>query len=335
LIAADHLGALGARGDVEVAAVCDVDASRAERLAPAGARIYERWDELLAREQLDAVWVCTPPLAHRGPTVAALERAVHVYLEKPIARTQEDAEAIVAAAERSEAVCAIGYQWHATEALDDLRRAVEGQQLALLVGRNIGPAFSRPWFLDRSQGGGNILERGSHQIDLLRAIAGEVVRVQAVASGVLLGQGEGVRGDIEDAVVLVLQFESGAVATIVLGWTRQSLPGLYSVDVVATEATLELTLDPEFSLRGMSKGRKVDVRCSRHPFERTIARFIDAARAGDPSQVFCMPADAAQTLAIALACDRALLSRGTVVVGVNSDQNQPTDMTQGPDTVSS
>lgn len=314
LIAADHLEALRARGDTEVAAVCDVDASRAERLAPAGARIYERWDELLAREQLDAVWVCTPPLAHREPAIAALERGVHVFLEKPIARTQEDAEAIVTAAERSEAVCAIGYQWRATEVLDDLKRALQGQRVALLVGRNIGPAFSRPWFLDRSQGGGNILERGTHQIDLLRTIEGEVVRVQAAASGVLLGQREGVRGDIEDAVVLVLQFAHGAVATIVLGWTRQSQPGLYSVDVIATDATLELTLDPEFSLRGISKGLEVDVRGSRHPFERTIARFIDSARAGDPSHVFCRPADAARTLAISVACERALLSGDTVAV---------------------
>jgi predicted dehydrogenase len=314
LIAADHLKALGERGDAEVAAVCDVDASRAERLAPAGAHIYKRWDELLAREQLDAVWVCTPPLAHREPTVAALERGVHVYLEKPIARTQEDAEAIVTAAGRSEAVCAIGYQWHATEVLDDLRRTLEGQEVALLVGRNIGPAFSRPWFLDRSQGGGNILERGSHQIDLLRAIAGEVVRVQAAASPVLLGQSEGVRGDIDDAVVLVLQFESGAVATIVLGWTRQGLPGLYSVDLIATDATLELTLDPEFSLRGISKGQEVNVRGGRHPSERTIARFIDSARTVDPSHVFCTPTDAARTLAVAIACERALHSGDTVAV---------------------
>lgn len=313
-IAADHLEALGKRGDAEVVAVCDLDASRAERIAPTGAHIYERWDELLAREQLDAIWVCTPPLAHREPTVAALECGVHVYLEKPIARTQEDAEAIVAAAERSDAVCAIGYQWHATEVLDDLRRALEGQQVALLVGRSIGPTVGRPWFLDRSQGGGNILERGSHQIDLLRAIAGEVVRVQAAASGVLLAQGAGLRGDIEDAAVLVLQFDSGALATIVLGSTRQTLPGLYSVDVVATDATLELTLDPEFALRGISKDQEVDARSSRHPFERTVARFIDSARAGDPSQVFCTPIDAARTLTVAVACERALRSGDTVAV---------------------
>ena len=313
-IAARHLEVLSARGDAKVVAVCDVDASRAEHIAPTGARVYERWEELFSRERPDAVWVCTPPLAHREATVAALACGIHVYLEKPIARTQEDAEAIVTAAEQSDAICAIGYQWRGTDVLDDLTRALEGQQVGLLLGRNIGPAISRPWFFDRSKGGGNILERGSHQIDLVRAIAGEVVRVQAAASGVLLAQAHDVRGDIEDAVVLVLQLESGALATIVLGSTQQGLPGLYSIDVAATDATLELTLDPDFTLRGVSSGDEVDERSSGHPFERTIARFIESARAGDPSRVFCAPKDAARTLAVAVACERALVSgHGTEV----------------------
>jgi predicted dehydrogenase len=313
-IAADHVAALAKRDDAELVAVCDLDRARAERLAPASASVYERWEELLERERPDAVWVCLPPLAHRAPTVAALERGINVYLEKPIARTPDDAAAIVAAAARSQAVCAVGYQWQATEVLDDLRRALAGQDLALLVGRSIGPTGSRPWFLDRSQGGGNVLERGSHQIDLMRAIAGEVVRVQAAASGVLLGQKEGDRGDIEDAATLLLQLESGALATIVVGWTRRDQPAVYDVDVVATEATLHLTLDPEFSLRGVSKGQRVEARGSEHPFERTIARFLEAARAGDPSRVFCAPADAARTLAVAVACERALASGDTIAV---------------------
>src|SRR5438067_19447 len=117
-IAADHVAELERRDDVDVVAVCDLDRARAEALAPAGATVYERFDELLDVERLDALWVCTPPLVHREPTLAALERGIHVYLEKPIARTPDDAAAIVAAAEASEAVCAIGYQWHATEVLD-------------------------------------------------------------------------------------------------------------------------------------------------------------------------------------------------------------------------
>src|SRR5439155_959404 len=79
------------REDVQVVGVCDLDRARAEALAPPGATVYERFDELLDRGQPDALWVCTPPLAHREPAVAALTRGIHVYLEKPIARTADDA----------------------------------------------------------------------------------------------------------------------------------------------------------------------------------------------------------------------------------------------------
>jgi predicted dehydrogenase len=211
-------------------------------------------------------------------------------------------------------VCAVGYQWHATAVLDDLRAALDGQDVSLLAGRSIGPTGSRPWFLDRAQGGGNVLERGSHQIDLARAIAGDVVRVQAAASSVLLGQAEGERGDIDDAATLVLHHANGALATIVLAWTRQGLPGIYGMDVVATEATLQLALDPEFALRGVSRGAPVEARSAQHPFERSIARFFEAAREGDKERVFCTPRDAARTLAVADACERALASGGTVSV---------------------
>ena len=314
-IAADHVGALVARDDVEVAAVCDLDRARAGQLAPPGARTYTRWEELLEREQPDALWVCTPPLAHRDPAVAALAAGVHVYLEKPIARTAEDAAAVVAAAEASDAVCAVGYQWHATAVLDDLRRVLAGQEISLLVGRSIGPTGSRPWFLDRAQGGGNVLERGSHQIDLVRAVAGDVASVQAAASRVLLGQRDGGRGDIEDAATLVLHLAGGGVATIVVAWTREGQPKTYTLDVVASDATLALTLDPEFTLRGQSRGTPVEATSAQHPFERSIDRFLEAARAGDPAHVFCTPRDAERTLAVARACEEALATGGTVALG--------------------
>ncbi len=314
-IARDHLAALGRLDGAEVVAVCDVDPERAEAAAAgSGATTYGDWQELLERERIDALWVCTPPLAHRDPAVAALDRGIHVFLEKPIARTLDDGEAIVAAAARSDAVCAIGYQWRGTEVLDDLREAIAGQETGLLVSRSIGPTQGRPWFLDRAQGGGNVLERGSHQIDLQMAVEGAVVQVQAAASGVALAQSEGERGDIEDAATLVLHFASGALGTVALAWTRSGLPGLYTLDVVASETTLNLTLDPEFTLRGAGRGRAIEATTGRHPFERTIARFLEAAEAGDPSRVFCTPADAASTLAVAVACEQALAKGEAVPV---------------------
>jgi predicted dehydrogenase len=299
---------------VELSAVCDVDLGRAEAIAgPRGGRAYESWETMLDDEELDVVWVCTPPLQHRGPAVAALERGLHVYLEKPIARTLEDARSIVAAAARAAAVCAVGYQWHASELVDESRAALADQRVALLVGRNYGPVAARAWFQDPALGGGQILERGSHHIDLQRALAGEISSVQAVAAREQLAQTEE-ESAIDDVVGLQLHFESGALGSVHSAWSSEGQPELYATDVVATDATFTLQLGPdEYSIRGVSRGRTLSGRFG-EPMTRSLSQFLAAARAGDPELVTCPPADAAKTLAVALACERALAEGGTVAV---------------------
>ena len=160
-----------------------------------------------------------------------------------------------------------------------------------------------------------MLERGSHQIDLVRTVAGEVARVQAAGSRVLLGQSRG-----EPRATSRTRRRSCSTSRAAQ-WRRSSSRGRarasrarYDLEVVAEEATLSLTLDPEFSLRGVSGGTQVEARSAQHPFERSIGRFLEAARAGDRSAVFCTPADAARTLAVARACEEALATGATVDV---------------------
>jgi myo-inositol 2-dehydrogenase / D-chiro-inositol 1-dehydrogenase len=317
-MAREHRRVLESLEDVSIAAVCDVDRERAEELASGtGARVYLDWRDLLDREDLAALAVCIPPLAHREPTVEALTRGLPVYLEKPIARTLPDAAAIVEVAERTGTVCAVGYQWHALDLLDDLRQLLEGEQIGLLVGTSIGPTQSRPWFLDRQAGGGNLLERGSHHLDLARAVGGDVVSVQAAASGVRLARsadGAAADGDIDDAVTITLKLASGALATVVVAWTRPGQPGSYGLDVVASDSTLRLNLDPDFTLTGMSHDRPVTRRSASHPLERSWRRFLDAVAQRDPSAVVCTPPDAAATLAVAVAAEQALETARAVPV---------------------
>jgi predicted dehydrogenase len=163
-------------------------------------------------------------------------------------------------------------------------------------------------------GGGNLLERGSHHLDLIRAVAGEVVAVQAAASRIRLARGADEAGDIDDALTLLLSLASGALATVVIAWTRAGQPGSYGLDIVASEATLRLALDPDFTLSGVSRGASVDVRAASHPFGRSVRRFLDAVRDRDPGAVACAPGDAAATLAVAVAAEEALRTARAVPV---------------------
>jgi len=317
-IAGSHASVLSARDDVTIAAVCDTDTARAAALAgPSGAAVFGDWSAMLDATVLDAVWVCTPPRAHAGPAIAAANRGLALYLEKPVARTLDDAQAIAAATERNQTVCAVGYQWHATEVLDSLRAALEGHPIGLLAAHSIGGTQSRPWFLDRAAGGGNLLERGSHHIDLARAIAGEVVAVQAAAGTVRMApRPGGDEGDIDDAVTVLLHFASGATGTIVIAWTADSVPGRYGVLAVAADALVSLDLAGNGAMTGTVGGQPVAAEGQQVPFERSVGRFLDAARAGQPGQVFCTPADAVRTLAVATAAEQALLEGGTVRVAI-------------------
>ena len=189
------------------------------------------------------------------------------------------------------AVCAVGYQWRGVEALDALREALAGQQLGLLIGIGTGPTQSRPWFLDRAQGGGNLLERASHIIDLERAVGGEVVAVQAAASRVPLAQSAGgERGDIEDAAALVLRFARRRRRRD----PDRVDPRRAAGELLARRARQRLLAASRARPRrsrcsGRSGGARVEAAMRAHPMDRTLERFLEAARAGDRDAVFCTP----------------------------------------------
>jgi predicted dehydrogenase len=317
-IARRHVDALRRHDDVAIAAVCDVDKSRAaEVAAAAGGRPMSDWAELVAAPDVDAVLVCTPPAAHSGPAVAALDRGVPVYLEKPLARSEEDGELIVEAWRRSGAVCAVGYQWRSLGVLGRLRDALAGAEPGMLVSRNFGPtepgrgdlsAAGGSWFADRRASGGILFELGSHDIDLQVALAGPASRVHAAgASGLLALHGRAAAG-MEDAVAVIIEFKSGAIGIVAVAWNPAAEPPVYTLDVEATGAALHLELDPAFRLTGTSAGGRLDVRERADPRQSSIDRFLIAAGAGDPGAVPCSPADALDTLRAALAAERALAS---------------------------
>jgi predicted dehydrogenase len=315
-IAERHLQTIAKLDDVEVAAVADLDRERAQSVAAAaGASAHADWRAMLDVEQLDAVLVLTPPMAHLDPLTGALERGLAVYLEKPVARDRDDARSIAEAVDRSGAVVAVGYQYRALDFLPDLAAIAQQSALGLLASTSIGATAGRPWFVRQAQGGGQVLERASHHIDLQRAIAGEVEWVQAAGSRVDLGgEGRPPESDIDDVIVLTLGFRSGALGTVLVAWTRPGSPSIYTLDLAAAQASVQVRLDSDFAACGSNAGGELALRAQLPPIERGMQRFLDAVRASDPGMVACDVAEATGTLDVALACERALADGGRVRV---------------------
>jgi predicted dehydrogenase len=326
-IARRHVEWLRRRPDVEVAVVCDIDETRAADLAAlASATVSTSWEATLAADELDAVFVCTPPALHVGPAVASLERGLAVYLEKPLARSLEDGRRIVDAWRRSSAVCAVGYQWRSLDLLPTLRAAI-GDAPGLLVSRSygstetgrgdravVGAGWSGSWFVDPQRSGGILFELGSHDIDLQCALAGPVVSVQASsASGKLALAGTPATG-LDDAVMVTLRFASGALGSVLIAWTDAQNPPLYALDVLGTDVALHVELEPVFRIEGQARGAAVAAISRTDPRESTLDRFFEAVLSGDRGRVACSPEDALGTLATALACEQSLASGATAAV---------------------
>ena len=271
-IAGTHAATLSDLDGVRLVATADVVPGRAE---------YEDWREMLARERLDALIVCTPPDAHRDVTVAAAEAGLAIYLEKPVAHALADARAIAVAVHAAGVVCGVGYQYRAISFLDDL--PVEP---TLLLGTGVSDTMQRSWLGDRARGGGTILERASHLIDLERMLAGEVAAVSAVEDG--------------DAVAIGMRFASGAVGSVAVGRAPDG-PG-WRLEVVGDDGTVHVELDPGF--RASMTGAEFQ-HVGPPPVRLSLACFVDAAARHDPGAVCCSLDDGVATLAVALAAQEA------------------------------
>jgi predicted dehydrogenase len=281
-----------------LAGSADPDLTRARKLLQPA---YAKYEELFERESLDAVFICTPPNQHRSPAVAAFERGLAVYLEKPVARSLEDAEAIARAARGR--VCAVGYQWRGIELLPLLRDELAGPP-ALISGRGNGLIIGgRGWFADPRLGGGILSEAASHIIDLEVMLGGAVTAVRALSTAAGLGAAPGA---IDDVLALSLAFAGGGIGTVEIAWTLDQVPASYRLDVIAADLRLTLELEPTVRLVGYAHGHTLDLPAGTDHEERSLQTFLRAAREGDPAGICCTIEDGVQTLAVALACERTL-----------------------------
>lgn len=308
-----HVEALLRIPGVRVPAVADL---RSEVLENAertwGVRTYDSWEQLLDSERIDGLVISTPPAAHAAPALAAMTRGLAVFIEKPLARRLPDARRLVQVARDTGAVAAIGYQWRAIDFLGDVKDALTMERVGLLCGRSIGQSTAPDWMVDWEQGGGILLELASHDIDLQRALAGEVVSAQAAKADIPLA--DGIEPGVASVLTITLQFRSGALGAVQVAWLADGLPPYWGLDVVTDQSVYYIALDPTFALTGTGQGRRLDRPAASSPRQDNLVRFVDATRTNDPAAVFSNVEDAARTLAVCLACDEALTTGSTVPV---------------------
>lgn len=204
---------------------------------------YSDYNEMLNRDDIDIVCVCTPSGAHMEPAVAAAEAGKHVIIEKPLEITLERCDDIIESCEKANVrLCAI-FNSRFSDASQLVKDTVSSGRLGQLT---LGDAYVK-WY--RSQdyydsgdwrgtmeldGGGALMNQSIHAIDFLQYVMGPVESIQAFTDTLAHK-----RIDVEDVAVAALRFKNGALG-VVEGTTAVYPGSLKKFEFSGTKGTIVL-----------------------------------------------------------------------------------------------
>ena len=277
-IAGEHARGYQECEDVQVAAGADVDLQRAISVAGQD-HAYTSFHELLAKEKLDAVSVCTPPKFHKDAVCAALEAGLAVLCEKPLAPNAEGARQMVECAERTDnlLVTAFCHRFH-----EPVRRAREiiksGKIGKVIMFRNRFGAkmdMTQVWFSKPDiSGGGTIPDTSIHSIDLFRYLAGNPIKVSAALATA------DARYKVEDCSVIMVQSRDGAIGTIEASWTSPGSANI--IEVYGTDGAIVIDYSkPGVRFMVANSGQWQEEECSGPDrFVMQARHFVDCVRNG-------------------------------------------------------
>jgi len=221
-----HCRVYSGMGDVDLVGVHDLDRDRALPIARRyGTRYFSQLDDLLA--QVDAVSVATPTPSHAAIAIAALDRGVHVLVEKPLSHTLEAAEAIIAAAERSGCLVQVGHIERFNPTYIELTNVLADTRPLAITLRRLSPYESSATDVDV------VCDLMIHDLDLALQLGGGWPEQIHAVGRTLHDRGV-------DHVVANLSFRDGPMVTLLA--SRITEQKIRDIAVVAANAYIEADL---------------------------------------------------------------------------------------------
>lgn len=297
----------------ELAAILDRNSDASRDFADQfGCRAYgpDDFDKMLAEAQPDIVDVCVPTPAHRGYVEKAAEAGKAVFVEKPLARTMADCQALIDLVARTGISLMPGHVLRYFPQYAAAKRMVDsgavGNPAAIRTARMAGMPRANVegnWYGDPAQSGGVVLDMIIHDFDWLRWTFGPVSRV--FAKGLYTDpKSHGIR----DYALVTLRFESGAMAHVTGSWAH---PGGFSttLEVAGDGGLIEYdsaTSSPLTIAKQAKAGAPPPVAipespapADQDPYYLELNAFATALREGTPPPITVQ--DAAEAVRIALA----------------------------------
>src|SRR5919108_3359481 len=242
-----------------------------------GCRAARSYDEILDDRSIEAIINTTPNSVHRETTVAAAKAGKHVFLDKPIANSIEDARALTLACRRAKVVLALGYQrrreshfrW-IKQHLGEFGKLVNAE--ANISRDRLGKIDLSSWrYTAAGMPGGVMLQIGIHYSDVLEYVLGPVKAVSGRLAQLVLP------GDNPDVASLILEHENGALATLNASYASASEYYLMNIYGKEASAYYDLHQGLRWLKRGAEKSEAVSVRKT-DPIVEELEEFMRAVR---------------------------------------------------------
>ncbi|ONK21037.1 oxidoreductase [Bacillus sp. VT-16-64] len=216
-IAKKHAEGIKNTPGATLVAVCDTIPSNMEwYVQECQAVAYQDYDEMLKNPKIDVVNICTPSGSHAPLAIKAAEAKKHVIVEKPIALTIKDADAIVEACKKNKVKLSVLHPNRFRPAMMELKKMMDEGRFGKLSHANATVRWNRnqqyydqaPWRGTKSLDGGVLMNQAIHNLDLLLWLMGDIDEVYSMSATRLR------KIEAEDVSVGTVKFKNGALGVI-------------------------------------------------------------------------------------------------------------------------
>jgi myo-inositol 2-dehydrogenase / D-chiro-inositol 1-dehydrogenase len=304
-IAGHHISLLSKNVNAELTAFSDPDVDRASAAARTyGGKPYKSYRTMLAKADLDAVFICIPPFAHSDQERRAIEAGCALFVEKPIGLNMRRVERNAELIESKNVVSSVGYNWRYADSTQSALRRLEHKNISLVSGSWMGGVPGVYWWRQMNLSGGQTVEQTTHVFDLARYLIGEVESVYASGSRGAIADDEMPNYDVHDASVVQLRFTNGAVGNIS---SACILPqgGPVELNVYARDISVTIKHD---AVRVITQGKEELLSNASNATVSEHEAFLAAVEGRPGPPILSSYSDAMETLRVTLAANRSMTS---------------------------
>jgi len=306
-----HMGRLAEIESVRIVAICDLVEERVQQAcAEYEAAAYTDYRAMLDEIEAEVVYVSVPPFAHEYAEVLAARKGCHVFVEKPVVLNMDKGYEIAEEIDKAGVLSCVGYQLRLLDSVQRARRYLATRTIGMVSAHRWGGFPETAWWRVMGQSGGQLHEQTTHQVDLMRYLAGEIVEVYAQYSLRVMSDVDNL--DIPDAQGALLKFHDGAIGTIVTSPMMRQGGGVSDLKFLVEDHVLE------WQIGGNILMPDDDAEVTGEPQETMSIdeAFIVAIRSEDSGTIPCSYRSGLQTSAVTLAANESARTKKPVEVPV-------------------